>query len=339
MRSIFRLAAALLSLACALPLAAQTPYSISPAEVSSTGGTEVTVKGDFGAWPYGLIFGSEAVPATRVDEHTLKAITPPLLPGEYDVTVFEYDIGITTGIKLKVVGGFPPGFAQVLLPVFTPPVRGAFGSEFHTDLRIANTGTAPVNVYGLKIACAIVVCLPSARTVPFQIRGLDELAPGDVEPDGNPTRVVVIKEADLPQLAMNLRVHDVSRADLNFGTEIPIVRMDEFIQDQIVFTGVPTDARFRNTLRIYSQNMTDAIVKIGDREPVRLKMQPNTGIWDVPYVAYTDFPVGAGDVRVEITGEDHSLNPRLAEPEIFLWAMITVTNNETQVISTITPQP
>ena len=53
----------LLLLALALPLFAQTQYTITPNRGPVTGGTEVTIKGEFGQWPYGVIFGDTSVPA------------------------------------------------------------------------------------------------------------------------------------------------------------------------------------------------------------------------------------------------------------------------------------
>src|SRR5918993_4086704 len=121
----------------AVPLFAhEIPFSISPASGPSGGGNEVTVKGNFGTWPYGLIFGGVSVPAERRDEHTLVAIAPPHLPGIVPVIVFEGDFGIETGLTYAYTGPMEDGFERLLLPVFTPPIHGAFGSEFRTELNV-----------------------------------------------------------------------------------------------------------------------------------------------------------------------------------------------------------
>jgi hypothetical protein len=54
------------------------------------------------------------------------------------------------------------------------------------------------------------------------------------------------------------------------------------------------------------------------------------------YASFADFPVDAGTVRVTIT-----VDPiiTLLPVEVPIWAFITVTNNDTQAITTITPQP
>lgn len=335
MRTIRRIA---LALFVALPLMAQTPYSITPSAGSTAGGTVVTIKGDFGTWPYLVFFGSEWVNATRVDEHTLVATTPAHLPDTVKVTIFEYDLSFETGLTFTFFGGAPPAFERVLLPIFTPPVHGAFGSEFHTDLRIAIRGTGTVSFYGLHWPCPFPECDELPADEPYQVRAGQTAGPDDVKTTGNPGQFLWVKKDSGAVLSMNLRVHDVTRDALNFGTEIPIVSDSEWVNDRIVFSGVPRDPRFRLTLRIYGQFPFTALVKVGDREPVRVPLSENGGLFDVPYAAFSDFPSTPFLERVTIEAEQNLILP-IAPIEVPMWAMITVTNNETQAISTITPQP
>ncbi|HYC60471.1 MAG TPA: IPT/TIG domain-containing protein [Thermoanaerobaculia bacterium] len=315
------------------PLAAQTNYTITPDNGPTSGGTHVTIKGDFGQWPYGVIFGGVSVPATRVDEHTLTAVTPPHMPGKVEVVIFEFDIGINTDLTFDYIGPVPDDYARLLLPVFTPPVHGAFGSLFFSNLRVLNYGGATASIYGLEMVCAPILCIP--------FEGPFDLGPGsestDFVPNGNPGRFVYVKKDQAVGLAMNLRVYDTTREALNFGTEIPIVREEEMPLNRVVFTGVPTDPRFRNTLRIYSTFPFTAIVTIGNRPPVRVRMSDTNGIHDPSYAQFGDFPTDGNPVRVTIDAE---LDFQTLLPvDVPIWAMITVTNNETQMISTITPQP
>ena len=311
-----------------VPLLAQTPYAITPSSGPATGGTDVTIKGDFGQWPYDVIFGTEAVTATVVDEHTLVAVTPPHLPGTVEIYVFEYDVIIITGLTFDFIGEPPPGFERVLLPVFTPPVFGAFGSEFHTSLRIFNSGTDRASVYGLEQPC---IGCPDVNPEeqPFDVPAGVDLAPNQVAYTGNPALFLWAEKNAGVDLSMNLRVHDVARSDVNFGTEIPIVRENDWLHDRIVLTGVPADPRFRNTLRIYGQQPFQAVVTVGDRPPVHLTLSGGNGLFEVPYAVFGDFPRDGAPVRVIIDSIPNGIP---------MWAMITVTNNETQLISTITPQ-
>ncbi len=320
---------ALLSLLATVPLLAQSPYSISPSSGPTTGGTRVTIKGDFAASTFGVLFGTESASAvTLVDEHTITAITPPHLPGSVHVHLFELDAVVSTGLTFDYVGDPPAEFERVLLPVFAPPVFGAFGSEFHTALRIMNSGTAGASVYGLEQPCF--GCPPvDPGEQPFDVPAGVEIAPNQVAYTGNPALFLWAGKNAGADLSMNLRVHDVTRSDVNFGTEIPVVRENDWVNDHIVLTGVPTDSRFRNTLRIYGKAPFQAVVTIGNRAPVHLTLSAVNGVFEVPYAVWGDFPRDVGPVRVTIESVPN---------DVPMWAMITVTNNETQLISTITPQ-
>jgi IPT/TIG domain. len=323
----------------ALPLTAETPYSITPDIGPTSGGTTVTVKGDFGFSNYGVIFG--AVPATsttKVDEHTLIAVTPPHMPGRSSVTIFEYDIGISTDLTFRLYGSTPPNYERVMLPIFTPPVHGAFGSEFHTDLRVANPGTGRVSLYGLKQSCGFPCPGVSDDTRPYEVDEGEEIGPEHVEPTGDPAQFLWVTKTEGAELAMNLRVHDVTRDDQNFGTEIPIVRDSDWRINRLTFVGVPTDPRFRNTLRLYGGNYPyTALVRVGDRPVVRVPMSLTTHLFDVVYGVFSDFPSDAGFVSITVDFEVDF--DSIVAPEVEMWGMITVTNNDTQAITTITPQP
>lgn len=311
----------------AVRLTAQT-YSMSPTAGPTTGGTVVTIKGDFSAGPYLAYFNDEpATSTTLVDGQTLVVVTPPHLPGRTNVTIFRGDVlAVYIQVPFDFTGDVPAIFERVLLPVFTPPVYGAFGSEFHTELRIANIGTDVVRVYGLSEPCQI-TCVGNGLGAYYILKD-QEVIPGQFELTGGPGRFLWIQKRT--DLAMNLRVHDVTRSALNFGTEIPIVGEKDWVKNRIVLLGVPADPRFRKTLRIYGQEAMTVTVTAGDRSPVHIALSQPGGVYDVPYGVFGDFPEGEGTVRVIITSELENTP---------IWAMITVTNNETQVISTITPQP
>ena len=230
-----------------------------------------------------------------------------------------------------------PLFAQserILLPIFTPPVFGAFGSQFHTDLRIMNNADHSIVIEGLEGGCTVVCPI---FPPPFELGAGQEAEPQDFVLTGRPGRFISVPEEDVAALSMNLRVHDVSRSALNFGTEIPIVRERDFILNHITLVGVPTDPRFRNTLRVYSPFPTPLFVTVGDRPPVEIHLNGSGDLFDPAYAMFTDFPVNAGTVRVTVEVDPSIVT--LLPIEVQMWAFITVTNNDTQAITTITPQP
>ena len=322
----------------AVPLFAQVQSSITPNRGPVAGGTEVTVQGQIGSAPYGVVFGSVRVSATRVDDTTLRATTPAHLPGLVDVRIYGGD---ATGLTFLFEGDAQEAYEPVLLPIFRPAIAGAYGSLFRTDFRARLVHETSADIYGLQIPCRV-TCLV-LDDVPWELTaGVPEAGPDGIEYTGFPGAFLYLPKEHAGRVAMNLRAYDTSRAAENFGTEIPIVRASEFAEggEPITLIGVPSDPRFRNTLRIYSYGFTSTVATIrieGENgasveHTVELPAQPH--IFLPGYVELTNFPTDAGMLRVTIVPNMPPLLPPPAR-----WAFVSVTNNETQHITLVTPQP
>ncbi len=224
-------------------------------------------------------------------------------------------------------------------------MNGAFGSRFVTELRGFNrSATQEAQIYGLTQFC---ICSPPQFPDPtidhFDLDPREAMQVGEAVLNGNPGRFAFVPKDQLEHLWLNLKVRDASRSAENFGTELPIVRERElFHYEPIVFYDVPTDAQFRNTLRIYA----DAAVKL----TVTAHRLERLGIIDLifsreitlpapinrfnpSYVQLGDLPAGVGPVRITIT------SPEPGQPGFYtaVWAFLSVTNNDTQLITTIRP--
>ncbi|MFL6247066.1 MAG: hypothetical protein ACJ74H_13630 [Thermoanaerobaculia bacterium] len=238
-----------------------------------------------------------------------------------------------------------PLFAEterVLLPVFSLPVFGAHGSRFHTELYIGNAGTTPVTIRNIELACMIVCAPPTFPEGPYELQPGEQLQPGDFIPTGNPGRFMVLDGEDVDAISMNLRVRNISENAVDYGAEIPVVRESEFRINEIAFYGVPSDPNFRNMLRVYSTAPVDVLItveneSIHDPLPVRVRLTGATDMLDPAYGVFTAFPQQVGAVKVRIVADPDFVS--LLPVEVPLWAFITVTNNTTNAISTITPQP
>ena len=314
-------------------------YTMTPTSGPTTGGTEVTIKGDFGEWPYVVSFGSTpALETRRVDAHTLVAKTPAHLPGASEVTIFEYDIFLGTDLTFTFEGEIPEErFERILLPLLTPPVQGAFGSEFHTRLRAATHGGPPaqfVTAFGLVEQCTV-LCpeIPgnlSDRGVTFSFRDHN----ASYEATGKPGRFIFIDENHVDALSLNLRVFDVSRANLNFGTQIPVVREADFKPGRLSLLGIPGDTRFRNTLRIYAAKPLTVDVMINGQVNRTVSLLPGGNMFEPAYAQIGDLPSGGEDMQITILE-----NGVTDGPPTPIWAFVSVTNNETQLITVISPMP
>jgi hypothetical protein len=319
----------LLATLLALPLFAQTPYSISPSQGNVIGGELVTIKGDLLPHDYEVYFDyTRSTFTTRVDASTLLAVAPPHVAGTAKISLLVYGVTVPTPLTFDYVGESRAAFERFLLPVFTPPIQGAFGSEFRTDLDAINLSFSDdMLIYGLSDACCGGPIDP-ARPVLLGLWGTEE-SNGELPalvPNGTPGRFAYVALDMAVGFEANLRAYDTSRSAENFGTEIPVVRGAEFRHEPFALLGVPLDPAFRKTLRLYAQNPTIVTIQ-GLGAPRTVMLTGSTDTFTPAYAQISDFPSGTGvtDVIVEVPGG--------AE----VWAMITVTNNATQHITTIAP--
>jgi hypothetical protein len=317
--------------------------SITPTSGPTAGGTQVTITGTgfssecvphFNCGYPKVFFGNfEAASVQMVSETTLIATTPSYLPGTVGVGVSNALESSARQLPFTFTGPVPETFVRFLLPTFTEPVRGAQGSEFHTQLRAQVSGpkTAPVRVFGVHEDC-VFLCI-SGEMDPMWLTHDDPLEPQDVSYNGNPARFIYVPAAEVASFTANLRVFDVSRDADNYGTEMPIAHQREFTEEQLAMLGVPSDPRFRNTLRVYNSRFLPMVVtmSINGVEAGRIVVPAAIGIFTPGVAVYSDFPQNVGPMTVTIEQNDAELR----EP---VWAFITVTNNETQLITTVTPR-
>jgi hypothetical protein len=254
----------------------------------------------------------------------------------------------------------PGAFERLLLPVLTPPVHGALGSEFRTEFIVINKNQQKeIELFGLSLNCAVLCPPVDPLTTPIEVgRDFQQIEPRDIVPEGTPGRFVYAPKADLDKLAMNLRVADVSRSTLNFGTELPIVRSRDFTLEDIVLPSVPVTPLFRSTLRVYAAQPTTVTVflfgpvppaspPLSWPEPITLHLRAGLNFFDPAYAATSDFPaynsVNAphiGNVLITQSPEKFTcLECQPTIPRVPIWAFVSITNNVTQHITLVTPQP
>lgn len=294
--------------------------TIDPASGPTTGGNTVTIRcPDLGDWPYGVVFGETAATTTdRVDATTLTAIAPAHLPGAVSIRLFEYDIFRGTNLKYTFVGEIPEQMTRFLLPIFIPPVEGAFGSQFITDFRARAEGFDSIQLYGVHEKS-------HSSESPLELgHAPNGYQPRDILYAGQPGRFFYVKSEDANDFSASLHVYDTSRGAEHRGTQIPIVREDAF-DTRLLLLGVPTDPRYRNTLRIYGTEPTAVTVRIGDAAPISLVVPGTNDPYQPSYAQFTAFPVGGDPVDVKI------------DAPVPVWAFVSTTNNDTQLITTITP--
>jgi hypothetical protein len=232
-------------------------------------------------------------------------------------------------------------FEPILLPVsLVQPIPGAFGSMWATDFWVAAVGgMVRFELTGQCLAC------PPERVL---FRGaLNDIAIGTFS-DETPGELIWLDRADAANARFNLRVRDLSRESQTWGTEIPVVRESQYRTTAITLLNVPLDSRFRVTLRAYDPDVHQhASFRFDFRDMQAGELLASRTVAAVYKSGQSFFPRVAacaqlGDVRgsvPEIANQDIvrvEVSP--VDEATRFWSFASVTNNETQHVTLITPQ-
>jgi len=327
--------AILLSLALAIPAFADLPQIalVTPSSGPVTGGTTITIHGsgfDTSCSADLLICGAPTVrigslpPASFrvIDPQTIEAVTQVALPGPADVTV-TFPRGTTRAAgAFTYTGNVSDAFDTILLPLFTPPASGSFGSRFETFFSLWNTSGPDVPVL-LSTGSGLLLKARAGSPAP------------DLAFDGNPGRLLYLPKGSFERLAAALRVTDTSRTAESFGTRIPVVDESDFRTDFQALLDLPMNKTSRSSVRIYSLDPGTSVhvrVVSNDSTMVYQDLDVTLSDPDMFHPGYallaSNFGVKEDTIRVEVTPNT---------PGKRVWALASVTNNETQQITIASP--
>lgn len=269
------------------------------------------------------------------------------LSSDIDVTLPDLPAGTVADIAVTIVGGqtlrrtaalrivdpnvaySPNLFDRILIPViYNGP--GQKGSRWQTDLWIMNGGN-----YSIPFLRGPIPQIDAERIADLAVHAPSGYV---LYPVRNSTK----------DLAINALARDLSRQSTALGTEIPVVRERDFEERRILLLNIPSDPAFRVTLRAYSF----------DQVPLDGRM--NYWLYDLE----TGAQVAFGILRLEPPADEHtpwsgtigdllathpeivnkgrlrlSISPLRPDAGARFWAFVSVTNNETQHVTVISPNP
>jgi hypothetical protein len=328
--------------------------AILPAFGVTTGGDFVHIRGD-GLYNPRVCSGPTPCPASvkfgdavaRVVSNTSReivAIVPPHATGTVDVTV-------------SVPGFSPAVFAnayryqnqsnqeweRILLPVAASG-PGPNAARFETEILITNASDEAAAIGGAATPCCSGQSPPPLALVPpHTTRTFTDF----LLPSSYTAAFITVPSRMARDVITNVRVHDTSRDASSFGVEIPVVSDLDFAAT-VRLAGIPTDARFRSTLRVYAydaHNFGPVTLRVRDAAdgtllatvPVALNAADlHTGAADLfPTMAQLSLdPIIAPlrdhpRLRIDIADSD-AVRP--------IWAFVSITNNQTQEITLVAPQ-
>jgi len=331
---------------------AATPHvsSITPSNGPVSGGTYVHVGGsDLTGFALAcpsidcsnyVQFGGVIGTLAAADDSEMVAVAPPHAAGAVDVVV-----NVAGKAKITIPNGFryeetpADESVRLMIPiVIEANAPGAFGSSWHSDVTMHNASN--VAVLPQAPTCNPYILAPCLQ---FRIEAHQTVHPTLYPNPGDPAVFVRIPRSVADAFDVQARVQDVSRQAQTWGTSIPVVRPTDF-RPVVRLHAIPTDSRFRDTLRIYGYDSAGPVqVRILDESKNAIiatmqldAVQPPDRTTFPPFAQIASlrdaFPQLAAyeTVGVEI---DSAFTPPAP-----IWAFISVTNNETQHVTIIAPQ-
>jgi len=142
---------------------------------------------------------------------------------------------------------------------------------------------------------------------------------------------------DVDSLHLSIHVRDLAHPDVP-GVEIPAIRVRDLRNGRVVLPGVPTSARFRTNLRVYSGASTITVTiadsttgAILDARSVRRFFPTDVDTFDLTdFRDFFDTPQVRAHDRVDVFIDTESYD--------HYWALLTLTDNVTQQVTTYMPQ-
>ncbi|HXI11701.1 MAG TPA: hypothetical protein VNM92_03550 [Thermoanaerobaculia bacterium] len=242
----------------------------------------------------------------------------------------------------------PPGFVRVLLPIDIRETAGRFGSLWKSELAIYNSG--PDFVQFRPVACPFECTFglldPGTSVNPSRLQGFGQF-------HGS---LLFVRVEHAAQLHYSLRVLELSRRALPYGTELPVVRESDFRTSAAYLVNVPIDGTSRQTVRIYHPNPR---ALPGIEFDVRFYQSPGRDLIAKRRLAIITAPdpglIGAQVLFFNVSGiaqlDDLYVNvPELrafsrvtievapVTPGTKFWTYFQAIDNDTQALSVVTPQ-
>jgi hypothetical protein len=329
---------------------ADARFTVHPNVYNPLSGSRVILKGEAlrdwtSATPLSIRFGDQfaGISAMRDDEWE---VTPPPGSGTVDITIEgQQNLHRKAAFHYPEAGTPEPAFfTPILFPLFLS-ANGAFGSLWDTDVSVRNdnpyTFTSP---YGslFELWCLLCDPPPPPGVRPHQSATIRAGASLTGVPSGF---LSWVPRQAAKNVHFGLLVRDLSRQREALGAEVPVVREHEFFDGtSFSLLNIPADPRFRTALRVYAiDGATQVRLRILPMSSPQVLVDtsvvvPKAGGQDQNHgalfigdlvAAYPQL-AGHGPLRIEVEP--------LSPGAIRIWGFASITNNETQHVTVISPQ-
>jgi hypothetical protein len=262
-------------------------------------------------------------------------------------------------------GTFVPGFASAqesfmrfLLPFYVSnfnPAPGAYGSRWGVDTWLHYGGSEYAFVVPRPSRC-FVTCMSGELLEPGR-------APLPLSADAflfkEPAIFIHVDSRYASFVKFSSRIRDLSRMTESAGTNVPVVREDQFFAGPLILLNVPIDPAFRGMLRIYAlpeverpevevryfrhpdadrPNLNVVLLR-SERMPLRTTPGVIGGVADITFLLYPSMAERGNLQDLPELATEHAVWMEIVPvtPGLRFWAFVSVTNNATQEVTIIAP--
>jgi hypothetical protein len=291
--------------------------------------------------PVEVTFGG--VPATEVEIENsviLTAVAPPQVPAWVPVVVKWKGLSRTVQEKF----GYWEEADRIIIPIAFESLPGNHGTRWSTEIWVHNNADHEIPVD--RIVChSFIGTFPCSDAPIYVPAGKSMRLPSRARDGRYPAMRLWPPLADSDKLHFTVQLRELSTDPYGPGVQIPVVHSKDMRKGRLSLTGVPTDPRFRSTLRIYSHLWATMHIHLRDAatgEDLHALAVEGWTITDVdPFTVHTfhellEHPLVRSRERVRIDIE--ALSPYDGVPRYDVWAMLTLTDNLTQRVAVYTPQ-
>ena len=312
---------------------ANPPFSVRP-NTRGSGSDVIRIigNGNLGG-ATGVHFGTIAAEVVSANVNVIEVKEPGFAPGTYDVIVDKLPDPLRATAAFHVPKPNPPTirnpafYERVLFPTFWSGT-GGFGAQWQSQATLHNGNDFAVTP-------------PDASIFTNLGAGATSVATADASrPNG---LVEVLPRQANANVDFGLNVRDLSRDAQDLGTEIPVVRESQLYARPFRIANVPNDSRYRITLRLYDIDGPTVFgihVFNGSTEvlpPTAITLAADAALKNGGVAVINDlvakYPqlAGKGTLRIDI-------DPLIRSGARAAWGFVSVTNNDTQHVTVISPQ-
>lgn len=238
---------------------------------------------------------------------------------------------------------------RLLIPIaIEGQIAGGYGSLWETRLSIVNKGESPLAIGGIATTCQFPPCIPTAILPDSTI--FPKFFPAS---KAIPGMFLTLLASKIEDLDINLRVQDLSRQAQTWGTELPVIRESHALHSETELLDIPTGVEFRSLLRIYDFDPAPGHsirLRVYATDPARVLPEDQAqddliAEFDMPFrtdLNTTTYPGFADITLSDLPGLPVGRRLRISITPITtglrFWAFVSVTNNETQHVTVVSPQ-